>query len=232
MHEPTPPTANEYGDEVHPAFGYITAHRISSTPGSVLFDSEIRHTQFVRVTLGRMSRKRDLRHDWLHPSGGLPLVEVDMSEAQWASFVSSVNTSAVPCTLRVTENQHDIPGLEFAPRLALSAKEAKDAAREAFEEIKEAFDALEALDSRAGVKARKEAMRTLRARIQNAVPNVDFATSSLSKHTENVVQKARADIEAMVVTHAVQMGFDPNQALQAIVGQTVEPATIEAGAEQ
>lgn len=45
----------------------------------------------------------------------------------------------------------------------------------------------------------REAMRRLLAAIDNAAPNVDFASKQLVEHTENVVQKARADIEAMVV---------------------------------
>ena len=34
--------------------------------------------------------------------------------------------------------------------------------------------------------------------IANAVPNVDYAARQLAEHAENVVEKSRADIEAMV----------------------------------
>lgn len=215
MHQPTPPTQDEHGDDVHPAFGAITAHRITSTPGSVLFDSEIQHNHFVRVTVSPMTRSRHLNRDWLHPRL-TPLIEVDMSEAQWASFVSSMNTSAVPCTIRATESNRDVPGLGFAPRLALSAAETRSAAERAFEEIKQAMATLEGLDPKAGAKARREAMRNLHYAIENAPGKVAFAAKSLTEHTENVVQKARADVEAMVVNHAQQLGIDPAQALLAI----------------
>jgi hypothetical protein len=216
MQRPTAaPTTNDEGWETHPAFGSITAHRISTTPGAVLFDSEIRHTYFVRVTIAPMERKRDLNRDWLH-TGSRPLMEVDMSEAQWASFVSSMNTSGVPCTIRTKENDHDVPGLEFDARLAISAKETREAAHRAFEGIKEAMDALEALPSNAGVKARRAAMSKLHYAIANAPANVEFASKSLTEHTENVVQKARADIEAMVVTHAQQLGVEPSQIVREI----------------
>jgi len=206
FHEPVPPTETEWGEE-HPAWGFISASRISVTPAQTLFDSEIAHRTVIRVEIGRMDRKRDLKRDWLHPRG--TLIEVDMSEAQWASFVSSMNTQGVPCTLRRTESDPNVPGLEFAPRLAISAKEAREAAHEAFSQIEEAFAALEALDSKAGVKAKREAMSRLRSAIANAPSNVEFAAKSLTEHTENVVQKARADIEAMVEVHARQIGIDP-----------------------
>lgn len=213
--ETVPTTTNEDGWETHPAFGSITAHRITSNPGAVLFDSEIRHTAFVRVSISPMQRKRDLSRDWLHPDSH-PLVEVDMSEAQWASFVSSMNTSGVPCTIRVTESDWNVPGLEFEARLALSAAETKSAAQKAFSEIEEAMAALESLPSNAGVKARKEAMRRLHYAIEHAPANIEFAAQSLTKHTENVVQKARADIEAMVVTHAQKLGVEPTQMVREI----------------
>lgn len=202
-----PVATNDAGDETHPAFGSIRAARITSNPGSVLFDSEIRHPQFVRVTIGHMSRRRDLNRDWLHPERGA-VAEVDMSESQWASFVSSVNTSAVPCTLRLTETCQDVPVLPFAPRLEQSAKETGAAARKAFADIEAAFAVLRDLDPKAGVKARREAMHSLGVRIANAPSNVEFASRSLTEHTENVVQKARADIEAMMDASALRLGIE------------------------
>ena len=221
MHEPTPPTLNEHGDEVHPAFGNITVNRSSVVGGphngAVLFDSEIAHRETITVKISPATRSRDLNHDWIHATGK-PLVEVEMSMAQWASFVSSMNSgSGVPCTIRKTETEWDVPGLEFAPRLALSAQETRSAAERAFSDIKDALaEVEEVIDSKAGVKALRSAIGTLRARINNAVPNVDFATKSLRKHTEDVMQKARADVEAMVTQHAISLGIDPAAASKAI----------------
>jgi hypothetical protein len=52
-------------------------------------------------------------------------------------------------------------------------------------------------------------MRHLKAMIDNAPSNMEYAAVSLSEHAENVVQKARHDIEAMVVNKAQQLGIDP-----------------------
>lgn len=40
---------------------------------------------------------------------------------------------------------------------------------------------------------------------------MSYAAKSLSEHAENVVQRARADIEAMVVSKAEQLGIDPGE---------------------
>lgn len=199
-HPPTPSTVNDRGDETHPAFGFIQASRVTSYPGQVLFDSDIKHTNTVMVRIGKMSRKRDHTHDWLHPNQ--ELIEVELSEAQWASFVSSMNTQGVPCTIRRTEDDLNVPGIEYSPRLKLSHREAQVAARTAFADIEQAMAEYEALDSKAPVKERRAALATLRAKINNAAPNVEFASKMLIEHTENVVQRARADIEAMASQHA------------------------------
>lgn len=205
-HVPQEPILNEQGGEVHPAFGNITVHRstVSGGPqgGAVLFDSEIAHREVMTLRISPASRKRDLNHDWIHATSK-PLIEVEMSMAQWASFVSSINSGGgVPCTIRRTETDWNVPGLEFAPRLALSAAETRSAAERAFAKIKEARDVYEAHKTAANLRA-------LHFAIENATSSVTYATKTLTEHTENAVQKARADVEAMVVQHAKSLGIDP-----------------------
>lgn len=221
-----PPTTNDHGDDTHPAFAMIAASRMSSTPGQILFDSDIRHGHTVRITVTEATRKRDLNRDWVH-GGVRPVVEVEMSEAQWASFVSSMNTSGVPCTLRARETDWDIPGLPYDPRLARTMDEVNTAAGRTFGKIEEAMAAYDALDSKASAKEKREALNRLRAAIGNATANVDFAARSLTEHAENVVQRARADIEAMVHTEATRLGLSAGQAaalveLPAITGAAEE----------
>jgi hypothetical protein len=215
----TEPTPNQYGDDTHPAFGFAKVNRVHATPGAVLFDSDVQHQEFVRVTLGRMTRKRDLKQDWLHADQ--EMVEVDMSLAQWGAFVSSFGTSGVPCTIRRTETDWNVPGLAYAPRLAESLGEVRDAAREAFAAIQAAMDAVEALDGKAPAREKREAMRTLKYAIANAPSNVEFASKQLTEYAEDVVAKSRADIEAMINRHAQQLGLTAEQSA---------PLALESGA--
>lgn len=195
-------TTNQHGDETHPAFGMIGASRgLTSQPGATLFDSDIQHAHTVTVRIATATRKRDLNHDWNHRDR--EFVEVEMSEAQWASFVSSMNSgTGVPCTIRRRENDWDIPGLPYEPRLAESMAEVRSAGDRALAEIREAFKV-------AQEKPTKTNMKTLEARINNVTPNMEFAARSLSEHAENVVQKSRADLEAIVIVKAHQLGLTP-----------------------
>lgn len=194
--------------ETHPAFGMIGAYRTQGTPTTV-FDSDIQHQHTVVVKIEHAERMRDLHRDWIHPRK--QIIEIQMSEAQWASFVSSMNSSGVPCTLLWTEKDGQLPRLEYAPRLEQSMAETRRAADDAFAEIKEALAAAEE-------KPTKANLRNLRIKVENAGPNVEFAGKSLSEHAENVVTKARADIEAMVTDHATRLGLESSPTLALPVG--------------
>jgi hypothetical protein len=228
-----PPTIDQHGDEVHPAFGQIQANRVTigggPGAGAVLFQSDIKHGNTIRITIRRATRKRDLNHDWVH--GGQELMEVELSEAQWASFVSSMNTSGVPCTIRRTETDWNIPELPYQPRLAESMGEVKNVAAKVFGEIREARDAYEkALADKAPAKVRNEALRKLHYAIENSGSGMHFAAKTLVEHTENVVQKARADIESMVMQETQRLGLEAGQApvleLPVLAGEVIEDAEI------
>lgn len=201
---------NDRGEDTHPSFTLLGASRVSVGPGgSSLFDSDIKHNHTVLVRLKTAVRKRDLNHDWIH--GDKQLFEVEMSEAQWASFVSSMNTGdGVPCTMRY-QGYERVPDLPHEPRLAVSMQETRTAADRAFGRIQDAMAAYEALDPKSPAKEKREAMGRLKAEIRNASANVDFASKTLAEHTENVVTKARADIEAHVVAKVRQLGIDTEE---------------------
>jgi hypothetical protein len=59
------------------------------------------------------------------------------------------------------------------------------------------------------MKALREAIHDLHFAVQNATPNVDFAGKVLVQQAEDVVTKARADVEAFVAAKVRQLGVDP-----------------------
>jgi hypothetical protein len=198
------PTRDKWDAEVHPSWGLIGANRVSQGgAGAVLFDSDVRHNHYVILRIGRASRRRDLHRDWVGESGGRgELVEVAMSEAQWASMISSMNTSGVPCTIRRTEKDGQMPELDFDSRLDLTHKEVREKAEDAVEEVKRARDAYAERKTAANLRA-------LHFAIENLPANFEFAAKSLTEHAEAVVQKSRADVEAFVMHKAQQLGLDP-----------------------
>ena len=86
----------EQSIESEPYMGVMRAGRCSGS--APLFDSDIEHQHFISVSIAHADRRRDLSRNWISP--GEEIVEVLMSEMQWANFVSSFNHhDGVPVTL-------------------------------------------------------------------------------------------------------------------------------------
>ena len=113
------PVTGDDGYERHPAFGIARISRIHATPGQVLFQSDLRHSEYIEVTLSEAARKRDLKHDWVHAEH--VLAKFAMSMSQFASLVASGGTEGVPVT--IDYDHGDRPGLLPESRLALTSAE-------------------------------------------------------------------------------------------------------------
>lgn len=213
-------TTGEDGDERHPAFGAVSLHLISANPGAVLFQSDVRHPEYMRIAVHEAVRKRDLHRDWVHPEK--MICEISLSTAQFASFVASTGQGGgVPCTIEWTSSgthePGDRPGLVAAPRLSLTHDEVRAAAHDAFKHIQVAEAAYEAaLNGKAPAAERNRALADLRAAIANATSNVEFAAKALDRHAEAVVEQSRADIETMVIQMAERTGIEPDATVRAI----------------
>lgn len=196
------PEMDKNGTERHPSWGMIGAGRVQvSPPGAALFDSDIHHMHAVTIQISTASRKRDLNRDWLHAER--EFIRIEMSEAQWASFVSSMGIgNGVPCTILHREDEYEVPAAPFEPRMQESMDEVRNAADKAIAKVAEAFETYEA-------KPTKANLRHLKAMIANLPANVTFAAEKLVEHAENVVQRSKADIEAMAMAEAQRLGINP-----------------------
>lgn len=197
--EPTEIRIDEHGDETHESWILVRANLVSGW--TRLFDSEIKHQHYVTVVVNRCTRKRDLHRDWLHQTQ--TLIEFNMSQAQWGAFVSSFgNGSGVPATLDFLTGVGNVPQpVHVDSRLDKSHKEVYASHKEALAKVKAAEEAVqEAFSQKLGVKETRARLATLHRVIDQLPGNVEFAAKSLTEHVEEVVTKARADIEGMVMT--------------------------------
>lgn len=202
----TPITVADDGTETHESWIALSLSKMSATPGQRLFDSEIAHQHYITVTISECERHRTLNRDWKRPTRRL--MEFAMSHAQWGAFVSSFGEgSGVPATLFFDGSGH-VPQAPAESRLGESAREVRDSGDKAIAEIRDGYRDLEAAFERgAGKREMRELLHTLKHRIGNAPANMEFAAKSLTEHVENVVTKARTDIEAMALAAADNAGL-------------------------
>jgi hypothetical protein len=202
--------------EEHPAFAKVVVNRVSSMPGASLFDSEIRHGHYITLRINEADRTRALHRDWIH--GTKTVVEVAFSMAQWADLISSFgNGDGVSATMTYRQGVGPLPAIPFEPRLAQSMDEVHGAADRTYDKVKAALAAVEEKPTKANI-------RNLRMAVDSAGSNVAFAAKSLTEHVENVVTKARADVEAMVQSEAERVGLPMSRSMALGIMAADDPA--------
>lgn len=187
----------------HPAYASIGASRVSGH--THLYDSDFRHQHYMTVRIYPSQLNRTLSNDW-HYSPGMPYIEVAMSEAQWATFVSTPNVgSGVPCTLQ-SRNGEQIPGLpEPMSRVNQFGSEQDERMSRAMESIAEAVAAID--DCKLSEKAKKELKSKLMMARQDIGVNQKFVADQFGEHMEKVVEKAKIEVNAYATATIQRAGL-------------------------
>lgn len=189
--------------ERHPAYALIGASRITRMGGGggggqVLFGSDFRHDGFVRIAIRKAHLTRDISHDYIHGSGRGTLIEVDLSEAQWATFVSTMNVGeGVPCTLESLDNK-DIP--EIVPDT-----DRRDQLRgEIDDTMQDAIKAIEAVRDAAPNKKLRDLAETA---LRELNANLPYVAKSYDEHAEVTVERAKMEVAAYVARQIQRAGL-------------------------
>lgn len=92
----------------HPAYGMIGLSRCTTNPPMHLFGSNIKHSNFICLSIKTAERSTDGNHEFRFAKKNL--IEVWISGTQLGDMLSSMNVGeGVPCTIRYRETDYDIP---------------------------------------------------------------------------------------------------------------------------
>lgn len=201
------PIEERRGDETiqtHPAFGQITVNRVSGA--RTLYGSDFIHHGFVRVAIYESEMCRAYSHDRPHHSL-VPLIEVDMSEAQWGSFVSSFGVGmGTCCTLNVVGDER-MPWLPYEDRAARHFDEAKAKIDKVAADLQTLRDKI-AAGVQGLTKARQaEMLSAVESAITDLSSNLPFVAQSLSEAMEGRVEKAKSEVHAYVTNTVMRAGL-------------------------
>lgn len=187
----------------HPAFAQIAASRVNGAIS--LYGSDFVHRQHIRIRIAKSDVTRSLSNDWMHPTTD-PYIEVDLSEAQWATFVSSLNSSSgVPCTLAYL-NGAAIPSLpDPTPRAAIFAKEVAATTAKSIKHLAE----LTLLINSMGLSGTKTAslLKKVDAARSSISNNVKFVGEQFGEHMHKVTEAAKTEVNAYVTNAVSRAGL-------------------------
>ena len=197
--KPTRVEATGHDDyiEEHPAYALIGASRVSSTPGGVLFGSDFRHQHYITITIRKANVRRGLNTDWT--SGQQHLIEVALSEAQWATFLSTLNMGdGVPCTLNWFGGYIAgiLPDLDRREQFRAEVNDNLSGALSAIDDVL------------ASTNLRKADRDRLEHAKRELGGNLQFVAQQFDEHAEATVEKAKVEVEAYLNAAVQRAGLE------------------------
>lgn len=219
---PTEETKDEYGSKSvtrrHPAYAVVSLVRGQST-GTRLFGSDLVHHHTLSLTVHTAKEVR--QHGSEHRFAQESLIEVEMSEAQFARLVASVGIgSGVPCTLRrtLTGGYVEVPGIakSMTSKAMESTQDMEKALAKALSDIQGKLEALSALAEGQGVpskRALREGLKDALRVVEHLPGNLGFAHKQFHESVERTVEEGKTEIESFVQHVAMAAGL-PNLAEQ------------------
>jgi hypothetical protein len=189
--------------EKHPAYAQISASRVQGN--ATLYGSEFNHQHYITISIKASELHRSLNRDWHFAKK--EYIEVSLSEAQWATFISTPNSgSGTPCTLSHFKG-------ELIPEIK-RVKHTKDKFThelgEDFKNIQKSLGAFREriLSLKISEKARKELLSSLGFLERGLGGNLDFIMGQFDKHMEKTIESAKVEVEAYVQGQIVKAGLE------------------------
>lgn len=194
---PTAPTVEKVDSPVsdsverHPAYAQIGASRVSGSAN--LYGSDFEHQHYVTITIRRSELHRGLSNDMEFARD--ELIEVALSEAQWATFVSTLNSGmGTQCTLLHVDR---VP----VHRIAVKTDRREQIKAEANENLAEIVRDLKALQEEIGGRARKTIMRDLVSGVIaqfGSHSGIAFIAKQFAEHIEKTVERGKIEVNAYI----------------------------------
>lgn len=209
-------TINKHGETIqsHPAFGLVKTSRVHTT-GIRLFDSELDHHEYIVVGIyeAEMVIGEDIPTPRRSSERRRPIVEFQLSQAQWAAMVSSFGVGdGVPCTIsyRSWGQTERLPSIteQKSVRDKFESQIETTTAKE-IEKIKDEVARLGDLvkKGRAGKRELEDVYTSLRAITVNLPSNLSFATKLMQESMDKIVSSGKAEVEAYISGAAMRAGM-------------------------
>lgn len=190
----------------HESYGLLQISRVSGGTGEFrLFGSALaRHYGTIRLRIAPAKWIHGLHYDRYHGSARREHIEIEMSAAQFAEAITSLNMgSGTPCTVRYIDGKRITEPPDF-PTEAEHIRQGFEGSLSGFKAKMDAYrKKIEKLTEKLSGKARDEIRIALDVIIDQLDSNVPFVLKQFQEATSRITTAAKNEVEAFV-THAVQ----------------------------
>jgi len=196
--------------ETHESYVMVQFSRRQGNPGR-LFGSSLRyHESYVTLKVARAERVHSLGYDKYHAGSRGDVVEVDLSAAQFAELLTTMNVgSGVPATLRYVNGQK----VADPPDVALEVEKVREGFKQDMGKLAaKCKDDIREVEELLGKKSftqsdREVILKKFRKVMMEVESNTPFMLSQFEEATEKVVQHAKAEVDAFVSHNVMAEGL-------------------------
>lgn len=188
--------------ERHPSYAQIGASRVTGEIN--LYGSDFTHHSYVSIRISKSELHRNLSHDWPFARG--EYIEVSLSEAQWARFVSAMNVGeGVQCTVSAKD------GLSL-PQIPEPPRRVEQFTSEVDRDLEKAVAALKTLRAKVGsqklsLAAKNDLVGHVDKALRELTSGLPFVATSFAEHVERTTEKAKIEVSAYVQNTIVRAGL-------------------------
>jgi hypothetical protein len=188
-------------ERAHPSYGLVSISRITGGSGARrLFGSPLaNHYGTIRLSIGTAKWIHGLHHDRYYGSLRGEHIEVEMSAAQFADMITSLNMgSGTPCTIRC------LAGVQIPspPEHATEAEHIRDNFEGSLDKYKAKARTyrkkIEELTTKLSTKAKDEIRIALDVIEDQLSSNVPFVVKQFQEATTRITSAAKTEVDAFV----------------------------------
>lgn len=186
----------------HPAYAQVAIHHVQGS--AYLYGSDFEHHNYVTLTIKGSEMHRDLARDWHFEKE--VIVEIAMSEAQFATMISAPNRSGVPCTLQYKGNEM-ISGLPRRDSTKLYNAEIERKLDSTVAALKKQRDEIKDAVIKLPKKVQEQILGPIEKAISEIAHNTPFVMQSFDEHMEESIEKAKVEVNAYVTNTVMRAGL-------------------------
>lgn len=208
--------------EKHPTYATLTLSKTSNGDPVSLFGSKINHRNTISLVISHAELNRNYSMD--HYVRKDPIIEVEMSYIQFTEAIASMNLYGddvyddVPCTIRYTETEGELPRYNFAgnrDQFELEFSDHMDALKE------ETHSAIQHIEKILTKKTIGKADRTFIVSLLNdlylkTTVQTGFISEQFSDQIDKAVQEAKEEIEVFYQKKLHSMSQIATEARQSV----------------
>lgn len=194
-------------DNSHESFGMISVSRVQGD--ATLVGSQVSHQHYISLKINTMEIGDSHGHVHYYPRQ--PIIEVQMSFAQWATLLSHMNTIGVPCTVagRQVGEWHRCTRIDVPTRLERMKRHIRERARQLFTSVETLHTTSKELAAAPSItKTKVREIADIAGKVQQEViSNFPYYVECMQDATDMMVTEAKQEIDSFVTQEYIAAGL-------------------------